>query len=533
MNIESSLIISGEIFESIKSPVLASLVVILLFTLCSTLYKTYFGNDPWNRKGFIKIPSPPERYPYIGHMYSLGDSPSVKLENWHAKHGPILHLYMGIQHWIFVSDPTIAHELMTRNGSVTSDRSTHTFAYEMFSKNGSGISFNKYGKKWKDSRSAVLSILSVPYFDRVAGAIESMADDVCVHLKKITENEGSVDPLEYIQMATYHTMIKAVLGKDVRSINDTVLKDIIWITHKLLRYASPEGDIESFLPRFSWIRRQTQLKKDMEEFVEVRDRIYKKLIKEAVADNTECWITQAHARKSEYNLNDNDLIVISSDLVSGGGENPCTSLMWLFGAMSQYPDIQKRVCAEIDNFIAENARMPNFLDRLELPYTCAVLKENLRFRNTSNFGIPHRVTKDIEALGYFIPKESLIVSSMHAMHMNPKIYNNPHEYMPERFLGQTKTWAAESYGKIDERFLYNFGWGRRICPGPYLAEMTIFIIAVRILAKFSIEPTLDVNGKPEFVDLNSFSNKGFTFAPTEYKVRFVTRNNNNPSKGAL
>ncbi|KAL0077090.1 hypothetical protein J3Q64DRAFT_1678914 [Phycomyces blakesleeanus] len=535
MNIQLFLIKFGEESNKpIKNLVLTSLTITLVYTICSTIYKKYAkGNDPWNRKGFKKIPSPPERYPYIGHMYSLGDSPSTKLDKWHVKHGPILHLYMGIQHWIFVSDPVIAHELMTRHGSVTSDRSNHTFAFEMFSKNGSGISFNKYGKKWKDSRSAVLSILSVPYFDAVAGTIESVADNACGHLKKITENEGSVDPLEYIQMATYHTMIKAVLGKDVRSIDDTVLKDIIWITHKLLRYASPEGDIESFLPKFSWFREQTQLKKDMKSFVELRDKVYTDLIKEAVANNTECWITRAHARKSEYNLNDNDLIVIASDLVSGGGENPCTSLMWLFAALSQYPDIHKRVCAEIDNFVTENGRIPNFLDRLDLPYTCALLKENLRFRNTSNFGIPHRVTKDIEALGYFIPKDSLIVSSMHAMHMNSSVYNNPYEYMPERFLGHTKTWAAESYGKIDERFLFNFGWGRRICPGPYLAEMTIFIVAVRILAQFHIEPTVDVNGKPEFVDLNSFSNKGFTFAPTEYKVKFVPRSNNNLPKDSV
>ncbi|KAL0072935.1 cytochrome P450 [Phycomyces blakesleeanus] len=203
--------------------------------------------------------------------------------------------------------------------------------------------------------------------------------------------------------------------------------------------------------------------------------------------------------------------------------------MWLFAALSQYPDIHKRVCAEIDNFVTENGRIPNFLDRLDLPYTCALLKENLRFRNTSNFGIPHRVTKDIEALGYFIPKDSLIVSSMHAMHMNSSVYNNPYEYMPERFLGHTKTWALSPTERLMSDF-YLILDGEDVSAQ---AEMTIFIVAVRILAQFHIEPTVDVNGKPEFVDLNSFSNKGFTFAPTEYKVKFVPRSNNNLPKDSV
>jgi hypothetical protein len=41
-----------------------------------------------------------------------------------------------------------------------------------------------------------------------------------------------------------------------------------------------------------------------------------------------------------------------------------------------------------------------------------------------------------------------------------------------------------------------FGFGRRICPGMYLAEASIFSCIVSSLAVFSIEKAVDENGVP-------------------------------------
>lgn len=59
-----------------------------------------------------------------------------------------------------------------------------------------------------------------------------------------------------------------------------------------------------------------------------------------------------------------------------------------------------------------------------------------------------------------IPKGASIVTNMVAMHMNPKVFPEPHLFRPERFIDKTETFTASAKSKIEDRDQYNFGWGR-------------------------------------------------------------------------
>lgn len=58
------------------------------------------------------------------------------------------------------------------------------------------------------------------------------------------------------------------------------------------------------------------------------------------------------------------------------------------------------------------------------------------------------------------------------MHHDPNQYAEPDVFKPERFLDNLKTMSASANGGIDKRDQYNFGWGRRICPGIYLVKLS-------------------------------------------------------------
>lgn len=75
--------------------------------------------------------------------------------------------------------------------------------------------------------------------------------------------------------------------------------------------------------------------------------------------------------------------------------------------------------------------------------------------------------------GYFIPKNSTLISNMGSMHTNAERYEDPFEFIPERFMDNIKTMQASANGSIEQRDTYNFGWGRRICPGKYILEVCI------------------------------------------------------------
>ncbi|KAL0095299.1 cytochrome P450 [Phycomyces blakesleeanus] len=453
----------------------------------------------------------------------MTDNPTYKVEEWHQECGPIIHLTLGVQHWVIVSDPYIAHELLSRNGVKASGRQRHYFTHEVYTDGGKrGVLFNNPGKKWKNSRGIALSILSPKYVDRFTSVIEEMADDTVKVLKAASDKEGGVFPTPLLKLGTFSAITRSLFGKTSEELGEETFKTIIFTAEELIRLAGPENDMASFFPHFSWIANCFAEKSSMINVVNNRDKIYKKLIKDAIEGDVDCLAKSAYALKDEYGLSDIDLIVIMSDLFTAGGDPIALSLSWLFAVLPHHPEIQKRMCEEIDAFIIKHGRIPSFSDREEIPYIIAVMMENLRFRSITNFGIPHYATDDIEFLGYFVPKGTVIMNSMHSMHMNPEVYENPYQFMPERFLGSLRSWTTLSRGSIEERDMYAFGWGRRTCPGSHFAEVEIFNLTVRTLARYTVEPTLNPDGTPHLYDWDVVYT-GLNLPAKEYKVRFVTR----------
>lgn len=86
--------------------------------------------------GLKDIPSPKGEYPYFGHMLSLGKSPGKQIQKWHKEVGHIFQLHMGIQTWVMVDDPLLAHKIFVTNGAQTSHRPDSNFALNYYSMGG-------------------------------------------------------------------------------------------------------------------------------------------------------------------------------------------------------------------------------------------------------------------------------------------------------------------------------------------------------------------------------------------------------------
>jgi cytochrome P450 len=69
------------------------------------------------------------------------------------------------------------------------------------------------------------------------------------------------------------------------------------------------------------------------------------------------------------------------------------------------------------------------------------------------------------------------------------VYPNPDNFIPERWLPDAE---GITHHRLDQ--LRPFGFGKRVCPGMYLAEVTTFMYCSHILAGFNIGKCLDANG---------------------------------------
>ncbi|THU94571.1 cytochrome P450 [Dendrothele bispora CBS 962.96] len=169
------------------------------------------------------------------------------------------------------------------------------------------------------------------------------------------------------------------------------------------------------------------------------------------------------------------------------GEDTTSSLMLsIIVALVCYPEIQKKAQAELDTVVGQG-RLPDFSDRKRLPYIECILKETQRMWPIVPLGVDHYSISDDIYEGYFIPKGTTIVGNTWAILHDKTIYDDPMTFKPERFL--------EQFGKqCPPDPLHSFGFGRRICPGRYLALDNSWIMMACILAAFTIKKALDING---------------------------------------
>ena len=89
--------------------------------------------------------------------------------------------------------------------------------------------------------------------------------------------------------------------------------------------------------------------------------------------------------------------------------------------MSLYPEVQRKAHAELDAVVGHD-RLPDFSDRASLPYVDAVIKEMIRWHNSTPMSLPHCTMEDDELHGYFIPVGTVLFGNTWCLSLS-SLYN--------------------------------------------------------------------------------------------------------------
>ena len=123
-----------------------------------------------------------------------------------------------------------------------------------------------------------------------------------------------------------------------------------------------------------------------------------------------------------------------------------------------------------------------------MPYAEAFMYEVLRKSSIVPFGVFHEATETTTVGGYTIPKGSWIAVNQYFVHYDPKIWGDPENFRPERFL------SPDGKSAIKHEALIPFSVGKRVCIGEQIAKDSFFLFLTAIMQKFSIkfDPNSDV-----------------------------------------
>lgn len=161
--------------------------------------------------------------------------------------------------------------------------------------------------------------------------------------------------------------------------------------------------------------------------------------------------------------------------LGAGTETAAVGMGWILYLLHRHPQILNKVRTEVDDLLKGRALCSS--DWKKLPYTEAVIKEALRLYPPS-----HAIIRDAQAedniLGYPIQKGSTLFISAYGLHRNPRLWEKPNEFIPERFLIENPT---QKYAYIP------FGAGRHTCIGRYLAQPMMLLSLANFVHNYNFE----------------------------------------------
>uniref|UniRef100_A0A803NEL1 Cytochrome P450 n=1 Tax=Chenopodium quinoa TaxID=63459 RepID=A0A803NEL1_CHEQI len=174
---------------------------------------------------------------------------------------------------------------------------------------------------------------------------------------------------------------------------------------------------------------------------------------------------------------------VGKEMIFRGTDTVAILLEWTLARMVVHPDIQAKAQAEIDSVVGVNRQVADS-DLPNLPYLQAILKETLRVHPPGPLLSWARLSiHDTHVGPHFVPAGTTAMVNMYAITHDEKIWSNPNEFKPERFMEEDVPIMGS-----DLR-LAPFGAGRRVCPGKAMGMATAQLWLAQMLQNFRWVPT--------------------------------------------
>ena len=466
-----------------------------IFFVCAVICVTIFiaRSRSQARKKVAPGPSP---YPLIGNLADLVGKPGhVAMTELAEQYGKIYTIYMpGGERCIVVNSIDLAREaLLTKRDDFSGRPATFIAGY--LSRGLKDIICADFTQTMIYQRKIAHSALRM-YGSGLKHLEAMICSEVENLAQRISARQGKpFDPKEEIQLAVLNVICAMVYGESYE-IDDEEFVRIVKYNDEFIKLFG-SYNILDLLPwlRFFPLKDMKRLRDSRairDEILDAKFQEHKQRFEEDNANNnfeitdlTDALLkahyeAQQEDGKVKQMLTEDHIVMTMNDVFNAGLETSSTTLRWLVAYMASYPEIQARIHAELDDVIG-SGRFPRLSDRGSLPYLESTIAEVLRIRAIVPLSLPHKSTCDTSLGGYDVPKDTMLITNIWAIHHDPDEWDKPEEFNPERFLDSNGKFSAAGV-----RSYLPFGAGRRGCLGESLAKTEIFLIAARLLHQFTI-----------------------------------------------
>jgi len=162
----------------------------------------------------------------------------------------------------------------------------------------------------------------------------------------------------------------------------------------------------------------------------------------------------------------------------GGTDTTAIILDWTISELMRNPTTMKKVQEEVKRIVGHKSKVEEN-DVNEMRYLKCVVKETIRLHPPAPLLAPRVTMSDVKLNGYDIPAKTMVYINAWAMQMDPKLWERPEQFLPERFEN------SEVDFKNQENFHFiPFGFGRRGCPGMSFGISSVEYLLANLLYWF-------------------------------------------------
>ncbi|TVY92825.1 Cytochrome P450 monooxygenase [Lachnellula willkommii] len=481
----------------------------------------------WAPAGLRRVPGP-RGLPLVGNTLQLGPQPQKQLMTWASEYGEVMQVQIGWENWVFLNTPQAVKEILDKQSAITSGRAPMPVGNDLIS-GGYRFLLMTYTPTWRKLRTIVHKLLTPSVSNTFMPSQLFEAKNLVFDL--MTDNANEEDFYMHVRRYTTSVVLTSTYGRRVQKWQSEDVKEIYGLMKEFSDSTAPGAFIADMIPPLAKLPTFLQWWRERALRYQYRQtKIWMKywsnlMLQIDQKQAPECFVKQfSETDYKAQGISEVQAAFVAGTMIEAGSETTSSSLNSAILYLAANPAVQARAHAELDEVVGLSAS-PTFEHENRLPYIRAMVKEILRIRPVTNIGTPHYATADVTYKDFFIPKGTVISIHQYAIHYDTSRYDNPESFRPERYLNHPLKAGAYS-GQSDPyaRDHFDFGAGRRICPGMHLAENSLFITLAKILWAFHIKPPLQADGKLQTMDTSDDAYElGANTLPKGFKVRFVPR----------
>lgn len=165
------------------------------------------------------------------------------------------------------------------------------------------------------------------------------------------------------------------------------------------------------------------------------------------------------------------------DIFAAATETSASTIDWAMTELVRHPKVMAKAQDEVRELVKEKGSIEEE-DIPKLNYLKLVIMETLRLHPQASL-IPRVSREPHQINGYTIPKKVKILVNTWAIHRDPKYWDNPEGFEPERFMNK----PTLDFNGSDFCYL-PFGSGKRMCPGAPFASPNLALSLANLLYSF-------------------------------------------------